>query len=350
MIAIHNNDSEDLFHYRWVKYCQQNGIDFKRVNCYEDNIIDQLADCDALMWHFHQNNPADLIFAKQLLFAIEHAGKFTFPDCNTSWTFDDKVAQKYLLEAINVDFVSTHIFYNKACALNWVKNAEFPVVFKLRGGASSKNVKLIKDRTTAIRFISKAFGNGFNNYDAYDSLKERFRKYRNGIAPFSEVLKGVVRFFIPPPYTKVIGKEYGYFYFQEFIPENKFDIRIVVIGDKAFGIRRMVRENDFRASGSGYLLYERDLIDERCVKISFNVLNKLKAQCLAFDFVFDRTNKPLIVEISFGFSNKGYDACTGYWDSEMNWHNGSFDPYGWMVELIQNNINSKIQMRNILLF
>ena len=42
-----------------------------------------------------------------------------------------------------------------------------------------------------------------------------------------------------------------YVYFQKFLPNNKYDIRIVVIGDRAFGFIRYNRENDFRASGSG---------------------------------------------------------------------------------------------------
>ena len=32
------------------------------------------------------------------------------------------------------------------------------------------------------------------------------------------------------------------------------------------------------------------------------------------------------------FTPEGYDPCTGYWDNNLNWHEGSFNPYGWMVE------------------
>ena len=60
-----------------------------------------------------------------------------------------------------------------------------------------------------------------------------------------------------------------------FIPQNDFDIRVIVTGNKAIAIKRMNRKNDFRASGSGYILYDKNEIDIRCVKIAFEVNKKL---------------------------------------------------------------------------
>ena len=96
-----------------------------------------------------------------------------------------------------------------------------------------------------------------------------------------------------------------------------FDIRVIVIGDRAFALKRMVRKGDFRASGSGEMKFEKEEFDERCIEISFKTSKKLNAQCLAYDFVFDSQNNPLIVEISYGFSIEAYDACPGYWDNKL---------------------------------
>ena len=87
---------------------------------------------------------------------------------------------------------------------------------------------------------------------------------------------------------------------------------------------------DFRASGSGTILYDKGLFDEDIIKLSFDLSDKLKSQCVAFDFVYDNKD-PLLVEISYGFTPEGYDPCPGYWDKNLNWHEGKFDPYGWMV-------------------
>lgn len=44
-----------------------------------------------------------------------------------------------------------------------------------------------------------------------------------------------------------------------------------------------------------------------------------------------------LFEVNFNFSLMGNDACTGYWDKDLNWHEGKFNPYGWMVEEVLKN-------------
>jgi D-alanine-D-alanine ligase-like ATP-grasp enzyme len=53
---------------------------------------------------------------------------------------------------------------------------------------------------------------------------------------------------------------------------------------------------------------------------AFQTTAKIKALCVAYDFVFDEQNNPLIVEINYGFAHQAYFPCPGYWDDEMNWH------------------------------
>jgi glutathione synthase/RimK-type ligase-like ATP-grasp enzyme len=333
-LAIHN--SPNGFHPLWTAYCEENNISYKLVDCHDTQIVAQLKDCSALMFHFHHFGSKDIVMAKPLLFALEQSGLTVFPNFNSGWHFDDKVGQKYLLEALNVDLVKTWVFYDAKSASNWLSETTFPKVFKLRGGAGSINVQLVYNKKKANQLVEKAFGKGFPAYDAWGSLNERFRKWRLGKADFKEVLKGIVRLVKPPHYAKVMGSEINYLYFQEFIPNNDSDTRIIVIDGKAFGIKRMNRENDFRASGSGTILYSQDVIDIVFVKAAFAIDKKLKAQCVAYDFVYDNNKKPLLIEISYGFANAGYDDCPGYWDEQLNWHEGKFNPYGWMVELVLN--------------
>ena len=233
MIAIHKSPSG--FHPFWVKYCEDKNIPFKLVDCYSNDIIHDLKDCDALMWHHTQMNPRDLVAAKPILYSLEQSGKKLFPNFNTNWHFDDKLGQKYLLEALDTPLVPTYIFYEKKLAMEWVAKTNFPKVFKLRGGADSINVKLIRTKKEAERLIRIAFGKGFSNYDALGSLKERYRKWQLGKTDLKDLGKGIIRFGYPPPFSKALGREVGYIYFQEFIPENDYDIRVIVIG-----IRRLL--------------------------------------------------------------------------------------------------------------
>ena len=334
MIAIHDNNSPVLFHFRWIDHCQKNNIPFKLVNCYATDIVHQLKDCKALMWHYHQAEPSDIVMAKSLLFSMEQSGMKVFPDFNTAWHFDDKVGQKYLLEALEIDIVKTWVFYSEKVAMEWIDHTTFPKVFKLRGGAGSQNVQLIHYAAQAKKLVDKAFGKGFPAYDGWESIQERYRRWRLGKTDAFDVVKGFVRLVKPPRYASVIGNEMNYLYFQEFIANNDSDIRIVIVDGKAFGIKRMNRKDDFRASGSGFIIYEKDAIDERFVKVSFEYQKKLKAQCIAYDYVLDENNQPLLIEISYGFANAGYDDCPGYWDEQLVWHEGKFNAYGWMVDLI----------------
>jgi len=98
----------------------------------------------------------------------------------------------------------------------------------------------------------------------------------------------------------------------------------------------MVRKNDFRASGSGNILYEKENFQIDTIKLSFDLTEKLKSQCAAFDFVYDSTGKALVVEVSYGFVTAGYDPCVGYWDKSLNFHEGPFNPQEWMVETLIN--------------
>jgi glutathione synthase/RimK-type ligase-like ATP-grasp enzyme len=295
------------------------------------------------MWHFHQSSSKDIVMAKHLLFSLEQSGLTVFPNFNTAWHFDDKVGQKYLLEALNIDLVKTWVFYDAKTAANWIEKTTFPKVFKLRGGAGSQNVQLVHSKKSASQLLKKAFGKGFPAYNAWGSLKERFRKWRNGKAPFMEVIKGTVRLVKPPHYAKVMGREINYLYFQEFIPNNDSDYRVIVIGNKAIAIKRMVRKNDFRASGSGEFYFDVDLFDNQLIILAFEAKTKLNSNCCAFDFVYSEQGKPLIVEISYGFASTGYTSCPGYWDQDLNFRNcNNIDPYGWMVDLVLKQVKDGV--------
>lgn len=330
-IAIHNKKGS--FSDRWIDYCKQNDIPYKLVNAYDSDIVEQVKDNDAFMWHHHHGDYRDVLFAKQLLYSLQMAGKKVFPDFNTGWHFDDKVGQKYLLEAINAPVVPSYVFYTKQEALAWVERTDFPKVFKLRGGAGASNVKLARTKLEAKKLIKKAFGKGFSQFDKLGYLKDRFNKWRQGKDTFVGILKGVGRLFISTDYSKMHAKEKGYVYFQDFIPNNLFDVRVVVVDDKAFAIKRLCRKDDFRASGSGQLVYDKQQVNEKCIQIAFETNDKIGSQSIAYDFVFDANNEPLIVEISCGYSMLAYDLCEGHWTKNMQWHEGSnLNFCAWMVE------------------
>jgi hypothetical protein len=291
-----------------------------------------LAGCDALMWHWRHSDPAAKLFVRQLTLALGKTGIRMFPDAATAWHYDDKVGQKYLLEAIGAPLVPTQVFYDPASALAWLETAEFPQVFKLRCGAASVNVRLVPDRAAAIRLVRQAFGRGFPLRDDWALMRDDWagRRRQWSRKQLSRLLKhgcsGLRQRLLP------IGpRERGYVYFQEFLPGNDSDYRVVVIGKRAFGMRRGVREGDFRASGSNLKSADPGAIPPACIDLAFRTNAKMGCQCIAFDFLKDPRGEFLISEVSYAFTSvRGF--FPGYWDESLAWHAGDFDLTHFMIE------------------
>ena len=337
-IGIHQRAGS--FSDRWIAYCSEQGIPFKLVNCHESDIVAQLADCDALMWHHFHESARDIQLAKQLLFALEASGKVVFPDFPSGWHFDDKVGQKYLFETVHAPLVPAHVFYSREEALAWAGTTTFPKVFKLRGGSASHNVKLARTRKQARRFIYRAFGRGFSQYKALDSIKERWRLYRLGRTDLYDVCKGVARLVMPTPYARALHRERGYVYFQDFIPGNTHDIRVTYIYDRLIAFRRQVRPGDFRASGSYMLDPDQTMVPLEALEISLEVCRKLGFQTAALDFVL-MDDKPMIVEVCYAWGVWEKLFTFGYWDGDLNYHDEAYDAHDWMVDGVIEQVQTR---------
>lgn len=316
-------------------YCTKNEIPYKIIDGFSNSIINDVEDCDIILWHHHHSLVKDKLIAQKVLFALEQAGKIVFPDWRTGWHFDDKLGQKYLLEAIGAPVPDSFAFFDKSEALQWADKTTFPKVFKLRSGAGSLQVKLVQNKAQAKKIIRQAFGKGFSTYNSLEDLKENYRRWRQKKCPFTDVIKSIRRALIGTDYSRTFPVEKGYVYFQEFMAGNDHDVRIITVGNKAVGIKRLVRENDFRASGSGFINYNQNEIDIECVKIAFTISKKLGAMAVAYDFVYDLGKRPVIVEINYGFAQRAYDACPGYWDENLVFYKSKTNSCGWIVEALK---------------
>lgn len=336
-VAIHDRPSS--FSDRWIELCRERGVPVKLVNCYDSGIISQLADCRALMWHWTHGQSKDLLMARHVILAAEQMGLKVFPNNFTCWHFDDKVAQKYFLESLQAPLIPTYAFYDRQAALDWAGRTTFPKVFKLRRGAGSLNVKLVHNARQARSLIRTAFGKGFNPVPHYlADAGSRVKKARKK----GQVLAALLRL----PWTLLnirrmrseSVREKGYAYFQDFAPANKFDTRVTVIGKRAFGFIRHVRDNDFRASGSGKIDYDLAQINPACVRTALDVARRAQAQSIAFDFVNDGTDQPKIIEVSYAYMAKAVYDCPGNWDDQLAWHDGHVWPQDAILDDLLNEV------------
>ncbi len=330
-IAIH--DRPGSFSDRWIEYCEKRHIPYSRVNCYDSKIITQLKSFDVLLWHWHHADAKAILFARQFLWSAQQMGIKIFPNINTCWHFDDKVGQKYLLESIGAPLVPSHVFYDKKEAMDWIEKAEFPKVFKLRGGASSMNVRLVKTRSEAKDLCEIAFGRGFKvNAGYFSDFSTKVSKVVKKSDFIGKIRRLPISLINIYSNNKMRGRDKGYIYFQDFIANNEYDTRVTIVGNRAFAFRRRVRKNDFRASGSGNIDYDQAKINMKCVEIGFQVAKRLGAQSMAFDFIEADASTPLIVEVSYCYVPEPVHVCKGHWDEKLSWHEGSMWPEYAIIE------------------
>lgn len=336
IIGIHPDKiGEESYSNKWIEFLLAHGVKTNILDLLAPDAMEQVSKCDGIMWRW-AHTPSHKQSAKVILYSIEHYLKIpVYPDTPTSWHYDEKVAQYYLFKSLDIQIPNSWVFWDHKQALKWAETTKYPVVWKLSSGAGSSNVLKVKNKKEAFNLINRAFTKGIFPYT--------MNEFKSGGMPTSpkevEGMLGRLSKAIPytwnkeyPPLHPVWWKpEYGYAYFQEFLPANAFDTRVTIIGNRAFGFRRINRQNDFRASGSGNIDFDPSLIDHKCIDIAFKISKKGKFQSMAYDFLY-KNGKPVVCEISYTFADWAVYECPGHWDSNLNWIEGHMWPEEAQIE------------------
>ena len=330
-IAIHPDTIYSTsFSEKWAEFLDKRNVEVKWVDLTSVNALGQVNDCDGVMWrwgHAHE----DKLKAPRILYVIEHClGIPVFPNHRTTWHYDDKVAQHYIFCALDIPAPKAWVFWDAETARQWANTTEYPKVFKLTSGASSSNVIKVNSKGEALGLIKLMFGEGVfpANWPKRSKVSRSLRGITLSKATLQsakECLRYVLKNVYPPLPRAWWMPEKGYIYFQEFIPDNTFDTRITVIGDRAFGFVRHNRSGDFRASGSGLLDYDVTNVRLEAVELAFEVCARLQCQSLAFDILFDH-GRPLIGEISYVYVDTAVYDCPGHWKPDLTWVEGHMWP------------------------
>lgn len=323
LVGIHNNwynglDKDTQVYETILDY---NGIDTVRLNINESNFWEKVRELDLFIYRWIQIDDHHQI-ARSIIPVIEkELGVKCFPDTTTCWHYDNKIRQYYLLRGHNFPIVQSYVFYDRVEASRWIKKAKLPVVFKLKAGAGSENVVLIKSTRQGEQIIKKMFGQGivptFNGFgDVYNRFKKSYLNFRHFVG---QKLKG-------RPTSDFWQVHKNYVLFQKFLMNNDYDTRVTVIGSRAFAFRRLNRPNDFRSSGSGRIDYDVDEIDLKFIAKALKISRALNFQSMAYDSLYDDNGDVNFCEISYTYEASAVYRCPGYWDEELRWHEGHYWP------------------------
>jgi len=327
IVGIHTDLHGQVCDYliKYEKILNFNGIDTIRVDVNQYDFWNKIKTLDLFIFRWQHIDDHRQLAYTILPILESKLGIKCFPNWDTCWHFDDKIRQYYLLEQFGFPIIKSWIFWDKAEAISWANYAEYPSVFKLKGGASSSNVILVNNKEKSIRLINKMFGHGIYSGRIPDSgtTKWKFFNLYHQLREWKHWIIKKLRNEDLTPYWQI---NKNYVLFQEFMPNNQFDTRVTVIGNRAFAFRRLNRENDFRSSGSGKLDYDQEKIDLAFVSMAFEISRAMNFQSMAYDFLYGKDNKPVFCEVSYTFVDYAVRNCPGYWDSDLNWYEGHFWP------------------------
>jgi glutathione synthase/RimK-type ligase-like ATP-grasp enzyme len=310
---------------RFEKILDHNNIQHQRLDASQPDFWQRVAELDLFIFNWYWTSRQHQL-APTILPIIEKEMKIAcFPDMKTWWQYDDKIREYYLLNAYSFPVIPTWIFWDKASAISWLENAVLPVVFKLKSGAGSENVILVETKTHAKKLMDKMFTQGIISGQVPGTMSLRIKDvgYFKSIRCYLGDSLRNLNFKQISPFEQV---HKNYIYFQQYLPGNTFDERITIIGGRAFGTKRYIRKNDFRASGSGNNEWNKDNMNLRCIEIAFDISKRLGFQSMSYDFLYDENQQPLISEISYTSPDWSVWSSPGYWDEKLGWHEGHYWP------------------------
>lgn len=334
-LLLNSNNKLSAYSDKFRKLLEMNNIPHRLIDPNSHTLFADLGECTHLIFHHSQGDTDLRIYETMYNIAHRILGIKCMPDYDVFWQYEDKIKEYYLLKSREFPVVDSHVFWNIEQADEFLMSAKFPMVAKLPKGAASSNVVLISSREEGKNLNRQVFIKGVKSGKLNNKTNLR-SIWKAGMYTYS---KRSLRTFL---LNTGLIQDHSYFpewqiqkdaiLYQKFLPNNTFDQRISVIGDKAFGARRFVRENDFRASGSGNSDLDPAKIDLRCVEIAFSISKKFNFSSMGYDFIYDEDKKPYINEFGYCFADYIVRSCPGYWDDKLNWHNKTDWPQHYQLE------------------
>jgi glutathione synthase/RimK-type ligase-like ATP-grasp enzyme len=247
----------------WTKYerfLRNNGIPFEYYDIHRSDWLAVSKQFDVIIWASEGAAP-EIEEQKRKTFMLEkYCGKACFPTYDTLMWSEDKIYQYEWLRMFDFPAIETFVTHSAAEALEKIRELEYPLVAKVPVGAGSLGVELVKDVKQAEHVVRQAFSRvGRPTYWPYFRQKD-------------------------------------YVYFQKFISNANYDLRVIAVGNKVLGYYRDVPQGEFRASGMG--LVRKGTIPEDAVQLAMQLITKLDLVIAAVDMLRDSTGKLHIIEMS----------------------------------------------------
>ncbi|WDF46955.1 hypothetical protein PQ459_00400 [Chryseobacterium sp. KACC 21268] len=161
----------------------------------------------------------------------------------------------------------------------------FPFVLKKLKGALSSGVQLIYNKKELDQFRDLSKKKTLKEKAAFHLNKRNSFKKDFNLSPVNHLLDQNFK----DVFTKRIPVVV-----QEFVPGLECDFKVLIFGDKFFAVRRGIRDNDFRASGSGKLKWT--VPPTEVLNFAKNLKIKFNVPFISLDIGIDKTNTCFLFE------------------------------------------------------
>lgn len=291
---------------RYVRFCKNNDISYGFYDIKKSDWLEEASKYDIVICHT-EGSPAYQEMIESKIYVLEKAlNKMCFPSFHEVWQYEDKNRSNYLYQIYKLPTISTLVTHSEEEALEIVEKSDYPFITKTTIGAGSSGVQKINSKKKANSLIRKIFSkNGLRSQYLYQNQKD-------------------------------------YFYYQKFISDATFDLRIILVGDMAFGYYRYPNKGDFRASGAGN--FEKKAIPSDALKIAVGIRDKLQSRQMGVDLLYSEKHEQyFIIETSL-FNQIDtpiqleVNGESGYYDvsdiTNISFKEGKF----WIQELVLNDV------------
>jgi glutathione synthase/RimK-type ligase-like ATP-grasp enzyme len=190
----------------------------------------------------------------------KYLGKSCYPSSAHARLYEDKCLEAHISKATGIPFAKTFVSHDKVDAFHIIENLKFPFVSKIVPSSGSQGVELVHDINQAREIIKQVF--------SISGRKTHLISYR----------------------------QKDFIYFQEYIPNDGYDYRVIVVGNWVFGFDRKVPSGDFRASGMH--TWEKKALSEESMRIALKVNEVIKSPVLAVDMLRGLDGIYTIIELS----------------------------------------------------
>ncbi len=214
---------------------------------------------------------------------------------------EDKGYQEILKKMRGIESLNSLFFSSSDDLANY--NIEYPIVLKTIDGSNGNGVFLIKSESDLMTTLNKWEKVTFSEkIDLMRRAHLRFKKF-NEYPDYNSRVDAI-------QYEKHIKPERS-FILQPFIPNLKYDYRVLVLFNQLWVTRRWNRDNDFRASGAKK--FDSDFTAEPALlDFAMDIFSKFKTPSLSIDVAYDGKEYHLIefqaqhFGVNVIVKNKGY--------------------------------------------